>query len=93
MKAPSKVRRNCQCCGFPYEIPLIRQSRAREKTIICFPCPNCGFSQCDPDDIQKRCTGCRIPFSIVKHHANGNCRRCYNALWRHEREAPGYTSP
>lgn len=89
MKAPSKLIKRCQRCQEMYEIPNVRESKARLLIIQFHPCPHCGFIQDHPDaKTSGRCIDCSIPFSIINHHAKGRCYRDYMRLLRYEGRVP-----
>lgn len=53
-----------------------------EKLLKFHKCEHCGHVEGDTDEKQGRCADCGIPFCIIKHHAKGNCLRCYNSNMR-----------
>ena len=81
MKIPH-IQKRCERCEEQFLIPNIRQSRAREKMLMYFPCPYCLFTRAGMGDKSGRCRSCSIPFVMIDHHARGMCMRCYQAWIR-----------
>lgn len=77
MSRPPTITKTCGRCERPFHVPNIRTSSAREKTLVCYTCPFCFFSPCDPSGKSGRCLSCSVPFSVIDHHAKGKCKRCY----------------
>lgn len=70
----------CARCGERYEIPNIKESRARDKMIEFYPCCHCGYVKdilYPKNNKSGRCRDCSIPFTIIDHHGKGRCKRCY----------------
>lgn len=80
MKAPSNLEKRCQACGNFYQVPNLRECRARDLILQLFPCPACVLTS------EGRCADptCLLPFTVIPHHARGRCLRCYNRLLRYE---------
>ena len=82
----------CERCEETFELPNLRESKARELVIQYTPCPHCFFVKSVEFVIYNktgRCRGCSIPFALVNHHAKGRCKRCDMKLRRHEKGTVG----
>ncbi len=81
------IKKNCQRCALSFDIPNIKESKARELLLQFKPCTHCGFvesSKYQKSEKSGRCMDCSIPFSIVDHHSNGRCKRCDMRNLRHK---------
>lgn len=89
MKEPF-IKKNCQRCFKPFDIPNIKESKARELLIQFKPCPDCGFvenSKYQNSEKLGRCIDCSIPFAIIDHYGLGMCHRCHMKEWRKDKKS------
>jgi len=78
------IKKRCERCNRLFDIPFIRKSKAKRDTLTYTPCTYCNYIPFSNDKINKsgRCGRCSIPFVIIDHYSKGNCKRCYQAIYR-----------
>ncbi len=78
------IKKRCGRCDKMFDIPLVRESKAKRDLLTYTPCTYCKYIAFGNDEINKsgRCGRCSIPFVIIDHYAKGNCRRCYQVIFR-----------
>lgn len=86
---PDKLTKRCERCEEKFELPNLKECRARDILIQYYPCPHCLYVK----DIHNakfnnsgRCRDCAIPFKLMKHQAKGRCNRCYMRNLRHKQQ-------
>jgi hypothetical protein len=75
------VQKRCERCERLFNIPNIKDSKARDFIIRYTPCSHC-FYDASGLDTTGRCLDCSIPFRFVDHKAKGRCHRCLMAHYR-----------
>lgn len=80
-----EIKKRCSRCDNLYEIPNIKESKARNLMIDYYPCCHCGFIKDvnNPKNNRSgRCLDCAIPFQMIDHQGKGRCNRCYMRMLR-----------
>jgi len=64
------LKKKCEDCE---QILIFRRPKEKLLVRVLQHLP-CHF--CHPENLKNCCGGCRFPFRIVGHHANGLCGAC-----------------
>lgn len=79
------IQKRCARCEKLFDIPNLKESKARDFALLYTPCSHCYFVEdiTNPKyQLSGRCLDCSTPFALVNHKAKGRCHRC---LMKHYR--------